>query len=262
MGNVALFDFAYHGQDWLAKIADVAKGEPWGKDLKVLELVLRANFEIAKQQNRVYENPEKGVAFWKPGYMVSKAADQLWLIYEKNKEGRKQKWAFKHVCVGYNPIQEPLNAADYQIKYEPKEFNPAWDIFIDQKHLSHILSENKPRLESVFGKEMAKNSHLLFRAIYGEIMLEKKEATTIIPQWYSNEYQFLMPLYLTQSEKVELTAALTIDNIMQRYQLRTLLHPTYAYAYARAVVKSRAQFGAWLTLDDTTLNNVDITDDV
>ena len=48
-----------------------------------------------------------------------------------------------------------------------------------------------------------------------------------------------MPLFLTQDEKVELTAAITINNLRKRYEVRSLLLPHYAYAYARTIANSR-----------------------
>jgi len=107
-------------------------------------------------------------------------------------------------------------------------------------------------LVTVFGEE-AKNSHRLFRTIYGEIMLEQKEAAGVIPQWYMEGYNFLMPLCLTEPNKVDLTAALTIDETMKRYQLRTLLLPHFAYANARSIVKSRTQFASWAIMDNAAL---------
>lgn len=255
--NVPLFDFANHPVPyWLEEIAAVAKEEPWGKNNKVLELYLRSNFEIAKQQGRVFEDESQGIAFWKPGYLVSRTMDPLWIMYEKNSVKNKQKWQYKKVITGQTPL-EGIDSSLYQVKYDLPDFNPQWDIFIDQRNFNHIIGKNVDRLEKVFGSESAKNPYLLFRAIYGEIMLAKKEATTVISQWYGNEYQFLMPLYLTQPDKVELTATLSIDNTMKRYQLRTLLFPSYAYAYARSVVKSRSQFGAWITLSQKDIDEAD-----
>ena len=265
MKNIPLYDFGIHQfPKWLEEVAATAKEEPWGKKYKVLELFLRANFEIAKQQGKVYENEAKNIAFWKPGYLVSRTMDPVWLIYEKNTGKGRQKWMYKKVVTGRFPF-EHINDEDYQVKYEFEDFNPSWDIFIDQRNFTHIVHENSNRLVKVFGTEVAQNSHLLFRAIYGELMLAKKEAATVISQWYANEYQFLMPLYLTQSEKVELTAALSIDRTMKRYQLRTLLFPAYAYAYARSLVKSRSQLGAWIAfpqqeIDDSEEDDSDTSD--
>jgi hypothetical protein len=253
--SIPLFDFANHSVPrWLEDIAGTAKEEPWGKKYKVLELFLRSNFEIAKQQGKVFEDDAKGIAFWKPGYLVSRTMDPIWIIYEKNTLKTKQKWLYKKVLTGKVPFGD-IDPNDYQVRYEFEDFNPQWDIFIDQRNFNHIVNENANRLVKVFGGEMAKNSHLLFRTIYGEVMLAKKEAATIISQWYANEYQFLMPLYLTQSDKVELTAALSIDRTMKRYQLRTLLFPAYAYAYARSVVKSSSQLGAWITFPEQEIND-------
>jgi hypothetical protein len=63
-----------------------------------------------------------------------------------------------------------------------------------------------------------------------------------------------MPLFLTQSERVELTAVLYPDPAMKRYVVKTLLLPWYGYAYARALVKSRASFADWMMLSEDELS--------
>ena len=62
-----------------------------------------------------------------------------------------------------------------------------------------------------------------------------------------------MPLFLTQGERVELTAALRPEPSLRRYSIRTLLPPAHAYAYARAIVKSRANFADWMLLGEKDL---------
>lgn len=258
MRNIPLFDFASHpSPKWLEEVADTAKEEPWGKDKKILEIYLRSNFEIAKQQGMVYENDAKNIALWKPGYLVSRTMDPMWIVYEKNTGKSRPKWQYKRVATGQPPL-EGIDPAAYQVKYNFEDFNPQWDIFIDQRNFNHIVRENAGRLANVFGAEMSKNPHLLFRAIYGEVMLAKKERFAVTTQWYKNDYQFLMPLYLTQPERVELTATLSIDRTNRCYQLRTLLVPAYAYGYARSVVKSRSQLVSWITFP---MQEVDVSDD-
>lgn len=251
--EVALYTFANHAPSWLETVFQNIRVEPWGKDKKVLELYLRANFEIAKQQLKVYEDEAKGLAIWRAGYLVTPSMDPVWMYYEKNDPRYSQKWNFSGIKIGENPI-DGINSTDYSVTYTPPEFNPKWDIYIDPRNFTHILEHNHERLASVLGEEAANNSHRLFRTIYGELMLERKEAAGVIPQWYMNSYNFLMPLSLTEPSKVDLTAALTIDETMKRYQLRTLLLPHYAYANARSIVKSRAQFASWAMMDDDVLN--------
>lgn len=75
----------------------------------------------------------------------------------------------------------------------------------------------------------------------------------MLPQWYQGDYKFLMPLFLTQDSKVELTAALEPEPTLKRYFVKTLLFPSYAYAYARTLVKSRASFADWMMLSEEDL---------
>lgn len=257
--DVPLFNFAWHPvPKWLEKVAKISKSEPWGKNYKVLELYLRANFEIAKQQSKVYEDPKKNIAFWRAGSLVNLASDPIWLIYKGNKRSDQQPWSFKDVYTGNSPIPD-IDAREYHITYGLPEFHSDWPIHFEQPNIEHILRdlENRKRLEDIFRTALKGkfNEHLIFRAIYGEIELKRKEGV-VISQWYNGDYQFLMPLYLTQADKVEMTAALQPDPVQCRYTVKTLLLPAYAYAYARTLVKSRASFADWIMLSEEELNEV------
>jgi hypothetical protein len=253
--NVPLFSFGFHPYpNWLKEIAEIAKEEPWGKNFKVLELYLRANFEIAKAQGKVYEDREKNAAFWRAGHLVNVTSDPLWLVYQRNSRDEPY-WQLRRVATGEAP--EGRDSSHFTLKYDPPEFNQAWLIHFQQWNIDHIMgdSRNKKRLQDVFKNALGGhfNEHLIFRALYGEIQLKRKEEV-VLPQWYRGDYQFLMPLFLTQQKKVELTAVLLPEPPMKRYVVKTLLLPYYAYAYARAVVRSRASFADWMMLSEEDLS--------
>ena len=260
--QVALYTFGNHSPGWLETVHENLKAEPWGKNLKVLELYLRINFEIAKQQQKVYEDDSAGIAIWRAGFLVTPTMDPVWMYYERNNPKYPQKWNFKGVKIGETPLQGiTVDISNYSVKYDPPEFKPKWEIYIDPRNFKHILEDNKERLSRALGESIVNNQHFLFRAVYGELMLERKEAAGVINQWYMDGYNFLMPLSLTDPDKVDLTAALTIDEPDKRYQLRTLLLPHYAYANARAIVKSKAQLSSWAILDETILDSESYEED-
>jgi len=252
--SVPLFDFAFHKPDWLKEVATSAKEEPWGNNYSILEIYLKSNFEIAKTQNMIYESPNGDFAIWRIGTLITAAADPIWLYYEKNAQRDKQPWYYKTIKIGYSPIAG-ITSDTFTVKYEPEEFNSQWEIHIEPRTIEHIMNKNANRLTPIFGSNTT--SHRVFRTIYGEIMLEKKEAVGVLPQWYKSEYGFLLPLRLTSPDKVDLSAALSIDRTMKRYQLHTLLPVQYGYATARAVAKSRSQFIPWVTDDDL---NADVSE--
>lgn len=267
--EVPLFSFAYHYRPrtgtgvadpgWLKDVAKAAKEEPWGRDFKVLDLYLRANFEIAKTQGKVYEDREKGVAFWRAGSLVNPTSDPLWLLYKKNTKGVAP-WAFDRVVTGEAPAGADTNK--FQLKYDPPSFDRNWNIHFEQWSIDHIMRHNRDRLEQVFRDALGGkfNEHLIFRAVYGEIQLKRKEEV-VLPQWYEGDYQFLMPLFLTQQNRVDLTATLTPDRAMNRYVVKTLLLPQFSYAAVRALVKSRAFFADWMLLEDEDLTSPVDTED-
>lgn len=252
--NIPLWNFAYHPHPaWLENIAAVAKPEPWGTNYKVLELYLRANFEIAKRQGKIFEDRTKDVAFWRAGNLMNTTADPLWLVYHRNKRDFPY-WQLKDIITGDSPNGD--DPRKYEVKYEYPEFHGDWLIHFEQANLDHILrgTRNVERLKKVFTDALGGkfNEHLIFRAIYGEIQLKRKEEA-VLPQWYHGDYQFVMPLFLTQTEKVDLTAALEPEEPLRRYVVKTLLMPNYAYAYTRSVVKSRDMFAAWMLLNEKEL---------
>jgi hypothetical protein len=258
--NIPLFNFAWHPKGWLEEVAKIAKPEPWGARNKILELYLKANFEIAKSQAKVYEDRQGNIAFWRAGSLVNMTSDPIWLVYKKKHrqdQFPEQLWEFDKVMAGDTP--KGLQRSDFEMKYTPPEFNRDWLIHFEQTGVRHIMSDtrNQKRLQDVFSQVLGGtfNDHLIFRAIYGEIQLKRKEEV-VLPQWYHGDYKFLMPLFLTQADHVELTAALEPDPPMKRYIVKTLLLPYYSYAYARALVKSRASFADWMMLPEAELNAV------
>ena len=254
-GKVPLYNFAYHPWETWERIAQVVKPEPWGKDYKVLELYLRANFEIAKSQGKVYENHDENVAFWRAGCLVNVTSDPVWLVYHRNTRDRPY-WEFKDITTGDAPIPD-VEQGVHDIHYDLPEFHTDWLIHFEQWNLNHMLGDerNQKRLEAAFGGVFAGEfrQHFVFRAIYGELQLKRKEQV-VIPQWYRGDYQFLMPLCLLSDDRVDLTAALSPEPAMRRYSVRTLLCPAYAYAYARSVIRSRTQFADWMLLSEAELD--------
>lgn len=260
--HVPLYSFGFHRHpEWLEEVALVAKPEPWGRDKKTLELFLRASFEIAKAQSKVYEDKSNNIAFWRPGNLVNVTSDPIWLVYRRNKRDFPY-WEMARVETGEAPAGQ--DRAAFTVKYEPPEFDQNWLIHFNQANITHILgdSRNQSRLRDVFDSALGGkfNEHLIFRAIYGELQLKRKEEV-VIPQWYHGDYQFLMPLFLTRPDRVELTAVLRPDPTLKRYVVKTLLMPSFAYAYARAVVKSRAAFADWMMLSDDELSKANGADD-
>jgi hypothetical protein len=253
--QIPLYSFAYHKHpDWLDQLSLIAKPEPWGHRKKILELYLRANFEIAKGQNKVYEDADNGIAFWRAGWLSNVTADPIWMVYDKNHHD-SPKWYFRKAITGSPPVS--INSSAYNIGYNPPDFEPDWKMNFHQSSIGHILTEsrNVERLQTVFSTVLGDkyNEHLIFSVIYGQIELNRKNSN-VIPQWYKGDYQFLMPLCLTSPEKVELCAALQPDENLRRYNVRTLLLPHYGYAYARALVRNKAQFADWMALSEDQIN--------
>ena len=206
--NVPLYRFGLHWlPTFLDEVARTAKPEPWGSRMKTLELYLRASYEIAARQSKVHKDPSLGIAFWRAGSLVSLTSDPLWLVYERNWRAQPY-WRFREVAVGRPP--ECVDLGDLTLEYTPPAFHRDWPIHFQQGSLDHMMGSDpsRARLQLVLREALDHSSkHLVLRAIYGEIQLKRKEEA-VIAQWYRGDYQFLMPLHLTQPERVELTAVL------------------------------------------------------
>jgi len=248
-GKTLLFNFAYHPMDsWLETVKDNIKAEPWGKGLYLLKKYIQVNFEIAQKQGKVYENPDDNIALWRPGYLINEVADPVWLKYVRNRKSSDVKWFFSGVCSGDSP-HKGVHIEDYQIDYKIPEFNYSWRMFLDQQSLDHIFEDEQNffRLKQVFGDEISQNRHLIFRVLFGEISLQQRDVLAI-PQWYHGDYHFLVPLFLTQPNHMELAATLTPNEKLNRYDISTLLLPGQAYGSARPVARSRKILPQWLQL--------------
>lgn len=248
-GKNPLFNFAYHPYDsWLETVRENIKAEPWGQGLYILKKFLQVNFEIAQSQGKIYENFDDGVAFWRPGYLINEVADPVWLKYIRNRKSQDVKWFFNGVCSGDSPYRG-VNIEDFQIRYEIPEFDYSWRMFLDQQSLDHIFEDpqNYYRLKQVFGEDISKNRHLIFRVLFGEISLQQRDVLAV-PQWYHGGYHFLVPLFLTQPNQMELAATLTPNEKLNRYDISTLLLPGQAYGSVRPVARSRKILPQWLQL--------------
>jgi hypothetical protein len=252
--NPPMFQFAYHDNTYLSRVVEVVKEEPWGRNYKILDLYLKANFEIARNQGKVYENDDRNVAFWRAGKLVNRNYDPVWMLYEKNKDETKQKWYFKGPHAGDSPIDVDL---DLELIYDPPPFNPNYRITIHEPAIKHIFEKevNRERLQAVFG-ELASNNHLVYRVVIGEIELKRKQSI-VLPQWYKGQYQFIMPLNLTNPTQVDLVATLTPNVDKKLYEVNTLLLPHYAYPYVRSLVPSRESFANWMLMSDDDLQSDD-----
>lgn len=250
--GTSLYDFAFHHRFWLRDLRRNLREEPWGGDrLRILEIYLIGNFEIAVSQNAVFEDSH--IAFWKAGHLMTPSMDEVWMFYKKNDPGYSQPWRFEGVRFGKRPFNT-IDTAGCQFSYESLTLHEDWNLYVEPRNLYHILVDRQERLGSILGKEIAQQPHFLFRAIYGELHLQFREAGGILLQWYRGSYSFLAPLYLSQPDAPDLCAALTIDEEGQRYHLRTLLSLEQAYANARSVVLSRSQLPAWATISPAILN--------
>jgi len=253
-----LRDFANHNMpSILSDLKSNLMAEPWGKNNKILSTYINVNFEIAYSEAKIYEDEANGIAFWKVGNLVSIAGDPLWFVYELNPR-EEQKWNFKKTYFGslLPSLNNDKTIDDYQIQYKIPPFYSSSQFTLDPKTVEHIMSENKDRLVHVFGEDLAKNAHMLFRTILGELELQKKRSD-VMAQWYFGKYQFLMPLYLKSPNEVSLTATLEPLDDVKQYKVRTLLYPEYAYPHIRAVVKNRSSITGWMNVDDDELNDLD-----
>jgi hypothetical protein len=115
-----------------------------------------------------------------------------------------------------------------------------------------------PQYDHIFGDEnnnqripeSIRNSHMKSTLFEAAIELAKKRVDenykVAVPQYYKNNIQLLLPLYLTSPDKPDLALTLTRDDANRCYLGRTCITMEWAYNNARLIAKPNSD---WLTPD-------------
>ena len=157
--------------------------------------------------------------------------------YQKNNNDVKFLTAYELNKIGIHEL--PIRA-NYFDKPELLIFDPKCRIDVQY---NHILSENK-NIERI--PEEIQNAKNLLAIVIGSIEIMKSKISMnyklAIPQYYNNQIQLLLPLYLLGNETPDV--ALAVTKIGDHYQGHTCLTLDMAYNNARLIAKPESN---WLS---------------
>ena len=177
--------------------------------------------------------------------LFDKTWQPVFFYCEHNPVEGFQKWRFKSFYNSYTikstgmpgTISVKLRRANYFKDPSALIFNfnleiiPQWDhIIYDEDNFSRIPEQLRTN-----GKEFCQN------LIDGAIRTVRKriEANykTVVPQWYDEKIQLLIPLYLSNPEEPDLALVLSLSDDKKVYYGHTCLTTEMAYNNARLIAR-------------------------
>jgi len=155
------------------------------------------------------------------------------LVIRYRERGRPD---FEEITVLDPPASPNYDIPEYHSNYSV-EYN--WD---------HYLHEHRSRLERKLNH--IPEDRIKYLCVFGSVELAHRTGSMdAVPQFYRGRYQYVLPLYITHndiSKAPDYVMALDEDTARHVYVARTLLEPEMAYANARSVATSTAQFRSWI----------------
>ena len=208
--------------------------------LPILRNYLEHTFRKVKYEDKIiYTDPDQNYACFNTG-LVTPNLEEIFALCEKNKFTRPTAPYFFKAFIKKSDIeflthfsQKQPQTADYFDKPELLLFNPKIEIIPD---IDHIIQDNKHRFPAPLNtspdREVRKHLIGAIDDISKRVKINYKLA---IPQFYNNNFQLLLPLYLVGNSKPDL--ALVIEKINSTtYSARTCLTIGMAYNNARLIV--------------------------
>lgn len=248
-----LFLFAYMS-DWydkLAELADMTIQEPWrfrdaGYQTKntqtpILERYIRETFRMqATAYNAATDQWEEQNAFHLSGRsacfhtgLFTRSYKPIYACFEPNKRmDSTLVWHFRGFGDDNSPLLKyaaPLPKNPLAFLPERPGFNPGWIIRVNVRHILED-SDNQQRIP-------AELRGLKFLPLLLETATElgrrraMMEPAIVVPQAFRGRIQYLLPISLSDPERVDL--AMTLSIMEGYYQGETCLTPQMAYLNAR-----------------------------
>ncbi len=205
----------------------------------ILRNYLEYTYQKLESEGKIVYTESRQFACFNTG-LVTKHYEEIFAFFEENKSHNKlSPYFFKAFLkesdrefLFYYSDNIPQRA-NYFDKPEKLLFNPKSTII---KNIDHILEDNKIRfpepLKSASDREIRNQ---LYGAIEEVTKMAKINYKLGIPQWYKDEIQLLLPLYLTHHEIADL--ALVVEYINSTtYRAGAVLTKGMAYNNARLIV--------------------------
>lgn len=259
-----LFNFSYmtHWFLQLDALAEMALPEPWcfrnpqrvykNTDTPILDRYIQGIFRILSieynaepdpQVNQKYLHIENEFACFHTG-LYTKQYKAIYACFNRNKRNETLlQWCFRGFADEQSPqlrYISPLPEAPAAIMPQIGQYYPEWPVRVNT---DHILGDpaNIERLPQEFLSFCCPT--VLLEAV---VDLARRKAGAVpdlvVPQFYRQKVQFLLPLYISNLDKPDL--AITLTPMNDFYLGHTCLTLEMAYQNARLMKRPTA---AWLT---------------
>lgn len=221
-------------------------------DFGILKSYLNFTFEKLWQEREAAKEDDKQkyvymgekIACFNTG-LYDKAWQPIFFYCEKNPYEGYQDWRFTAFYNSYtikqsdlsNTMSAELRRANYfehpeALIYDIKlNIIPQWEhILYDEENFLRIPEQLRTN-----GKEFCQN--LITGAINSVKKRIEANYKTVVPQWYGEKIQLLVPLYLSNAEKPDLALVLSLSEDKTVYYGHTCLTTEMAYNNARLIAR-------------------------
>ena len=209
---------------------------------------LEHTFRKLQAENKIYFTPDNKFCCFNTG-LITKNLEEIFAHFEESKTKRPNSSPFHFKCFCKKSEHTLISIykgnlpeiADFFQKPEDLIFNPKCEII---PNIDHIIETNKDRFPTTMH---ALPLDEIRRRLEGAIEEVKKRVKTnyklAVPQYFNNQIQLLLPLYLTPGSSNPDLALVTHKIDSHTYTARTCLTLKMAYNNARLIVKPQS---SWL----------------
>lgn len=247
-------------EPWLpyGQLADLAQPENWQShetvdgqrkfpegNLEILSSYLNFTFMRIQDEDKILYSTDGGRACFNTGLLGRTYGEEIYAFFERNRNGAgNQDWFFRQFATNSNAIRRSLmngfagmpEVAEY---YNAENYR---DLFFNLEYKTiivseHVVEDNAFRLPTRFQD----NPHLAMSTIQGAIdklyAKVRRNYKIAVPHWHDGRIQLLLPLYLTDPHKPDLTLVAERVDAQKCYVIRTILTMDMAYKDARLICR-------------------------
>lgn len=241
------------GGRFLEELAEMAIPEKWSYNQyaskqthPILKSYIEKTYERVKQQQRIVRG--EGKVLFNTG-LINSWFKEIYITAEIDPEN-------SHRLLNARPLlenerlvldtfrnQKPAMATFFT-ELTDVVFDPDLDVLTDD---AHIIEDNWDRVPQEYQKMRKSQVFALFQsAIEFARIMARRNYKLIVPQFYKEQIQFLMPIYLSGEFTGSPDFALVLEKINDCYRGNTILTLDMAYQNARLIAKPDS---TWLDPD-------------
>ncbi len=241
------------GGRFLEELADMAIPEKWSyiqyaskQAHPILKSFIEKTYERVKQQQRIVRGD--GKVLFNTG-LINTWFKEIYIVADVDPENSFRLLNARPLLENDRIVLETFRnqkpaMATFFTELTDVVFNPDLDVLTDD---AHIIEDNYDRVPPEYQKMRKSQVFALFQsAIEFARVMARRNYKLIIPQFYKEQIQFLMPIYLSGEFTGSPDFALVLEKINNCYRGNTILTLDMAYQNARLIAKPDT---TWLNPD-------------